>query len=230
MCLYTLLVAYYGLMQHIVIPTDNSSFSSLCRCVKRCWVRIVCSISSHLHVECNFPPFSNLSRTVRKWLWLLFLIFFFISSDPMTHRVMMSHSQSRSFPVSVFLIISHSVYCAISMVRFKSKCHQHLQGKGLSYVHYLVFKLHPGLTWTTKPDLNKQLWIWYVFCHIDLCYRSAALCSHALLAMVDCAVCSHATQLRFHHHIDICSWPLTHGWWGCFTSHWHTEGHVCLSY
>ena len=52
---------------------------------------------------------------------------------------------------------------------------------------------------------------------------------HALVAMAVHSFCSHATKHAegLHHHIDICSRPLTHGWWGCFTSHWHTEG-ACL--
>lgn len=58
MCLYMLLVAYYALMQHIFLPTDNSSFSSLCRYVTQFCVRLFdqLGLSSHLHFECYSPP------------------------------------------------------------------------------------------------------------------------------------------------------------------------------
>lgn len=66
----------------------------------------------------------------------------------------------------------------------------------------------------TKPPPTKPLWI-SLFCNMDLHYRSTWCCATMLRT-----ICSHATRHTqlLHHHIDICSWPLTHGWWGCCMS------------
>lgn len=68
MCLYTLRVAYYSLMQHIFIPTDKSGFGSLCSCASSGGTCVRAfdqsGINSHLHVESSSPPF--LGKAVTK--------------------------------------------------------------------------------------------------------------------------------------------------------------------
>lgn len=191
-------------------------------------------IRRHLHIECYFPSFMSSPHKIAPQKWEnservdegTAGIVFISECDLMTHKDNDVSFTEQEFPhIDVISVISHSVYCVTSVVRFESRWH--FQRKTLVFtVLYPLFlfscRTQAKHRWpnTISPSIYGS---GLPFRNMDLGYRSPVLCSRALLAMVDQPVCSHAAQHPecLHHHIDICSWSLTHGWWSCFTSHRH---------